>query len=55
MEVAIKAREMGPGDVIVVLADCHSFPSDVKAWCDRTGREVSLQELEGEIEAEIRF
>jgi tRNA 2-thiouridine synthesizing protein A len=27
-----------PGDVLEILADCPSFPKDIKAWCEKTGR-----------------
>jgi len=26
------------GDILEVKADCPSFPKDIKAWCDRTGK-----------------
>jgi tRNA 2-thiouridine synthesizing protein A len=27
--------KMKPGDVLEVVADCDTFPEDVKAWCAR--------------------
>jgi tRNA 2-thiouridine synthesizing protein A len=27
-----------PGDVIEVLSDCPSFPKDIVAWTEKTGR-----------------
>jgi TusA-related sulfurtransferase len=28
-------KEVNPGDTMVVLADCPSFPTDVKEWCQK--------------------
>jgi TusA-related sulfurtransferase len=55
LETAIKAREMRPVNILVVLADCHSFSRNVTVWCERTGGELSIQGHEGEVRAEIRF
>ena len=56
LEVAVKARELTPGDVLEVIADCESFPKDVKAWCERTGKTLLFCADEGGIhKARIRF
>ena len=29
LKVAVKAKELKPGDILEVLADCHSFSNDI--------------------------
>ena len=57
LKVAIKAKELQKGDMLEVLADCQSFPKDVKAWCDKTGRTllVCADEGAGKFKAQIQF
>ncbi len=56
LEVAVKARELKPGDVLEVLSDCHSFPKDVKAWCEKTKRVLLFVNDEGgKFRAQIQF
>jgi tRNA 2-thiouridine synthesizing protein A len=38
LKVAAKIPTMQKGDIIEILADCPSFPPDMKAWCQKTGR-----------------
>ncbi len=38
LKVVAKIPSIPEGDVLEVLADCPSFPTDIKAWCDRTGK-----------------
>ena len=38
LKVAAKIPTMQAGDIIEVLADCPSFPTDMKAWCEKTGK-----------------
>jgi tRNA 2-thiouridine synthesizing protein A len=38
LKVAAKIPTMKPGDIIEILADCPSFPTDMKAWATKTGR-----------------
>jgi tRNA 2-thiouridine synthesizing protein A len=47
LEVAVKAKQLPPGDVIEVLSDCESFPRDVRAWCERTGKTLIFVVDEG--------
>ena len=42
LKVAAKAKEIQPGDMLEVLADCHSFPNDIKAWCSKTNRTLPV-------------
>ncbi|MCK4668463.1 sulfurtransferase TusA family protein [Candidatus Dependentiae bacterium] len=57
LKVAIKAKELQEGDMLEVLADCQSFPKDLKAWCDKTGRTllVCAEEGDGKFKAQIQF
>ena len=38
LKVAAKLATMQKGDIIEVLADCPSFPTDMKAWAQKTGK-----------------
>ena len=38
LKIAVKAKELQPGDILEVLSDCHSFADDLKKWCDKTGK-----------------
>ena len=56
LKVAIKAKELQQGDVLEVLADCHSFPKDVEAWCQKTGKTLLYCGTDGEQhKAQIQF
>lgn len=53
MTKAIRGVEIGAG--LSVLADDRAFPSDVEAWCKKTGNAlVSLESKSGHYEATIR-
>ncbi|RLF32251.1 MAG: SirA-like protein, partial [Thermoplasmata archaeon] len=51
------AKELQPGDILEVIADCHSFPKDIEAWCSRTGKTllVCADEGGGKYKAQIQF
>jgi len=57
LKVAVKAKELQPGDMLEVLADCHSFPKDIEAWCTRTSKTllVCADEGGGKFKAQIQF
>jgi TusA-related sulfurtransferase len=38
LKTAIKANSLPAGTILEVHADCPSFPTDVKKWCDDTGK-----------------
>jgi tRNA 2-thiouridine synthesizing protein A len=38
LKVAILVPQMNPGDILEVVADCESFPKDIKAWAEKTGK-----------------
>jgi tRNA 2-thiouridine synthesizing protein A len=35
LKIAVKAPDLGPGDVLEVLGDCPSFERDIRMWCRR--------------------
>ncbi|MBF0473422.1 MAG: sulfurtransferase TusA family protein [Nitrospirae bacterium] len=35
LKMTIESSKMKKGDVLEVMADCHSFADDVKNWCER--------------------
>ena len=47
LKVAVKIRQMQPGDMLEVLADCESFPDDIKAWAEKTGKTLLFCTDEG--------
>jgi tRNA 2-thiouridine synthesizing protein A len=57
LKVAVMAKKMQAGDILEVLADCESFPNDIKAWCQKTGKTllVCADEGEGKHKAQIQF
>lgn len=57
LKVAVKAKEIAPGDTLEVLADCESFPKDIEAWCSKTGKTLlfCVDEGGGKHKAQIQF
>ena len=57
LKVVAEARNMQPGDVLEVKADCHSFPNDVKAWATKTGKTLLFcnDDGTGKFTAQIQF
>ena len=57
LKVAVKAKELQPGDMLEVMADCESFPNDIKAWCNKTNKTllVCADEGGGKFKAQIQF
>jgi tRNA 2-thiouridine synthesizing protein A len=57
LKVAVMAKKMQAGDILEVLADCESFPNDIKAWCQKTGKTllVCADEGGGKHKAQIQF
>ena len=56
LQVAVKAKEMKPGDVLEVLSDCPTFPKELRTWCERTGRVLLFCNDEGgRYTAQIQF
>jgi tRNA 2-thiouridine synthesizing protein A len=56
LKVAVKAKELQPGDMLEVMADCESFPKDIEAWCQKTGKTLLFCNSEGSKHtAQIQF
>jgi tRNA 2-thiouridine synthesizing protein A len=57
LKVATLARQMQPGDIMEIAADCESFPNDIKAWAARTGKTLLFctDEGGGKFKAQIQF
>jgi len=47
IELAKARRQAAPGTTIVITADDLAFESDVRAWCETTGNELSDLKKEG--------
>ena len=47
LKVATKIRQMQPGDTLEILADCESFPNDIRAWATKTGNALLFCTDEG--------
>jgi tRNA 2-thiouridine synthesizing protein A len=41
------SREMKPGEILEVIADCASFEADVRKFCEATQRALLLVKPEG--------
>ena len=57
LKVATMAPQMNPGDILEVIADCESFPNDIKAWAEKTGKTLLFctDEGGGKYKAQIQF
>ncbi len=57
LKIAAKAKEIPEGEMVEILADCPSFPKDIEAWCERTGRTLlfCMDEGDGKYRAQIQF
>jgi TusA-related sulfurtransferase len=38
LEIAVKAADMEPGEILEVLGDCSTFERDVRTWCEKLGK-----------------
>ncbi len=48
LKVVAKIKQMNPGDILDVEADCPSFPADIKAWSGKTGKILMLCSTDGD-------
>ena len=55
LRIAMKARDVRPGDILEVLADCPTFEHDVRAWCERMGKTLISVEEGREYKKKIRI
>ena len=47
LKVAAKIPTMQAGDIIEILADCPSFPTDMRAWAEKTGKVLLMLSTDG--------
>ena len=56
LKIAIKASSIPAGTSVEVLADCSTFPEDIKKWCQDSGRVlISCVDHGGVYTATIQF
>jgi len=57
LKVASMAPQLQAGDILEITADCESFPKDIKAWAERTGKTLLFcnTDSEGKHSAQIQF
>ena len=57
LKVVAFIPQMEAGDILEIKADCPSFPTDMKAWCDRTGKTLlfCMDDATGVHSAQIQF
>ncbi len=56
LKLAVKAKELQPGDMLEITADCESFPKDIEAWCQKTGKTLLFcNTVSGKHTAQIQF
>lgn len=56
LKIAVEAPKLAAGDVLVVLADCPSFPRDIENWCKRMSKTLLYcRDDGGKFEAQIQF
>ncbi len=57
LKLTVLARQLTPGTLLEVTADCAEFPVDVKKWCAKQGKPlISLVEYAaGKFKAQIQF
>lgn len=47
LKVVALMPKLNPGDILEVEADCPSFPTDIKAWCGKTGKTLLMCTTDG--------
>ena len=53
---SFKARTLPAGSVLDVKADCATFPTDIRKWCDKQGKVlINCTEAGGVHTAQIQF
>ncbi|MEA1971866.1 MAG: sulfurtransferase TusA family protein [Candidatus Cloacimonadota bacterium] len=57
LKVVAFMPQIEDGDILEVLADCPSFPTDIKSWCERTGKTLMfcMDDGTGKHTAQIQF
>ena len=47
LKVMAMLPQMTAGDILEVTADCPSFPTDIKAWAEKTGKPLLMCSTDG--------
>jgi len=47
LKVVALMPKLNPGDILEIEADCPSFPTDIKAWCGKTGKTLLMCTTDG--------
>jgi TusA-related sulfurtransferase len=58
LKITAKSAEMKPGEVLEVMADCPTFVSDIKVWCERLNKKlisIKKDESSGATTCQIAF
>jgi len=57
LKVVAFIPNMEAGDILEVMANCPSFPTDIKAWCEKTGKTLlfCMDDGTGSFSAQIQF
>ena len=56
LKITAKSVDMKTGDVLEVEADCPTFETDVKTWCERVGKTLLwINEESGKFRCQIQF
>lgn len=57
LKVVVMVAQMEAGDILEVVADCPSFPTDIKAWCQKKGKTLlfCMDDGTGTHSAQIQF
>jgi tRNA 2-thiouridine synthesizing protein A len=57
LKLATMVPQMQPGDILEIVADCDSFPKDIKAWSEKTGKTLLFchTDADGKHSAQIQF
>ena len=57
LKVAAMLPQLNPGDTLEIEADCPSFPNDIKAWCQKTGKTLLMctTDADGKHSAQVQI
>jgi tRNA 2-thiouridine synthesizing protein A len=57
LKVAAMLPQLNPGDILEIEADCPSFPNDIKAWSQKTGKTLLFcnTDAEGKHSAQVQI
>ncbi len=57
LKLTVMATKMQPGDLLEVIADCHTFEKDLRDWCARSRKTILWirDEGDGKKRAQIKF